>query len=75
MNVSLTNFIEDPNALCEFCSRAQHTHFIDVGGVDGQRYAHHFPCDEQMQTLGSRSTSRKKGVSRILEHWFHPKAA
>ena len=75
MNVTFTNFIEDPNALCEFCGRAQHTHFIDVGGVDGQHYAHHFPCDEQMKTLGADTKLRKKRVSRLLEQWLHLKAA
>ncbi|MBI3777244.1 MAG: hypothetical protein HY273_17155 [Gammaproteobacteria bacterium] len=75
MNVTLTNFIEDPNESCIFCGKPQHTHFIDVGSVDGQRYAHHQPCDEQMKTLGAEKASRKKSISRFLEQWLHPKAA
>lgn len=75
MNVLFTNYDGDPNALCSFCGREQHTHFIDAGSVDGQCYAHHFPCDEQMKTLGADTVVRKKRLLGFLEQWFPSKAA
>ena len=75
MNVSTTNFGGDANEPCVFCGKPQHTHFINVGSADGQSYAHHFPCDEQMKTLGLGTTPRKKRLSRFFEQWFPSKAA
>ncbi len=75
MNVSFTNYGEDPNEICVFCGKPQHTHFIAIGSVDGQRYAHHFPCDAQMQTLGVGTASRKNRLPRFLEQWFTSKVA
>ncbi len=75
MDVTFTNFDGDTNEPCAFCGKPQHTHFVDLGRIDGQRYAHHLPCDAQMKTLGVDIAPRKKRVARFLEQLFPSKAA
>lgn len=61
MKIEYTNFEGDWDSNCEFCGRPQHEHQNHVGDLDGVRYIHRVPCEQEKYQI--RREAVKRGIA------------
>ena len=61
-----TNYDGDWNAKCSFCGREHREHQVEVGELDGVRYVHRQPCEEEQYEIRKRAVAQGVVIRTIV---------
>ena len=66
MKIEYTNFDGDWDADCPFCRSPQRNHQVNLGELDGVRYIHRQPCQEEQKNITKQFLNRANRVTLVI---------